>query len=387
MDDLALHITLKKSGPPDRSQTPTPAPPAVLVATFAGTDQTVLLAPRGVWWTHRTLLVSDTGQNRVFIWREVDPLRPIGEPDIVLGQADPGDTGRNRGGDVSAATLQYPSGVWSDGQRLIIADAWNHRVLVWHQFPTRHGQPADVVIGQENFTANEPNGLGIGAAPSDRSLYWPYGIHCDGTRLWIADTGNRRVLYYDHIPDTHHAPATAVIGKPDFISRDYEHTDAVWPYSVRVSPAGRMAIADTQYFRVLVWHDWTTALTQPADVILGQADFEQNGANQYGLYPQAHTLNWCYDTCWLDDTLLVADTGNSRVLWFSPYPSQHNTPASNLIGKPDFVTGSENAATTLGTQEMMYWPFAISAGDGYIVLADTGNHRILFYQLLPHPES
>jgi len=230
---------------------------------FKGETDNPLLAPRGVCLAQGKLLVSDTGQNRVFIWHQV-PTSEYQVPDITLGQSSAQHVGRNAGGSVSASTLLYPSGIWSDGERLIIADAWNHRVLIWHRFPTHNGQPADVVLGQPDFLANAPNVSGIGHAPSAQSLNWPYGVTSDGQSLWVADTGNRRVLYYAHIPQKSFAAADHVIGKASFEDRDYDPQDAIWPYSVKISPEGAMAITDTQYYRVLLWQDWRNALEHRA---------------------------------------------------------------------------------------------------------------------------
>lgn len=349
---------------------------------FRGSAGHPFLAPRGVWTVGGRLLVSDTGQNRVFIWNEL-PMTEYAEPDVVLGQTGAAQTGRNAGGSVGADTLQYPSGLWSDGDRLIVADAWNHRGLIWHHFPTRHGQPADVVLGQPDFDRNQPNAHGIGAAPTERTLNWPYGVTSDGQHLWIADTGNRRVLYYDHIPAESFTPATAVIGKPSFSERDYEPNEPIWPYSVKIGWGGQLAVADTQYYRTLLWHDWRTAPGQRADVVIGQPDFEANGQNQYGLFPAPQTLNWTYDAHFHGDGLLVADTGNSRLLWFKTVPIAHNLPADNLIGHASFGTGSENASTRFGTDKQLYWPFSICTEGDRLVIADTGNHRIILCQLTP----
>jgi hypothetical protein len=375
-DDTILNITLKKAGPPAAAGPVVPQPEPQL--RFRGPAATPLLAPRGVCLAAGGLYVSDTGRNRVFIWRQL-PQAEQAEPDVVLGQEDAFGTGRNAGGTASAVSLQYPSGLWSDGQRLIVADAWNHRVLIWHELPTRSGQPADVVLGQPDFTAHLPNARGVGAAPTERSLFWPYGLHSDGQRLWVADTGNRRVLYYETIPQENYAPAQGVIGKPDFYTRDYESADAIWPYSVKIGPQGALAIADTQYYRVLLWQDWRRAFAHKADCVIGQPDLAANGMNQYGLAPAAHTLSWCYDACFTPEGLLVADAGNSRILRFEPLPQLSNPSASGLIGKPDFSTGSENAETVWGTEKNLYWPFAVSAAAGWLAVADTGNHRIVLY--------
>lgn len=356
---------------------------------FRGGAGNPLLAPRGVWTVGGRLMVADTGQNRVFIWHRM-PTTEWAEPDLVLGQADTTDTGRNAGGTTRANTLQYPSGLWSDGDRLVVADAWNHRVLIWLRLPARSGQAADIVLGQADFSGNQPNVGGIGTAPSAQSLNWPYGVFSDGQRLFIADTGNRRVLVHEPFPTASFAPADWVIGKPGFAGRDYESTEPVWPYSVRVGPNGQLAIADTQYYRTLIWHDWRTALKEPvtkpdgrttADVLIGQPDFDANGQNQFRLAPDQNTLNWTYDAFFYRDGLFIADTGNSRLLWFGRVPQTSNAPADGLIGHPNFQTSSENANSRHGTDRQLYWPFSLCIDANQMVIADTGNHRVIIGDL------
>jgi hypothetical protein len=345
---------------------------------FKGEAQNPLLAPRAVWTTGSKLLIADTAQNRIFIWHQL-PTSEYAPPDLTLGQQQSTNTARNSGG-ISAASLQYPSGLWSDGKKLIVADAWNHRVLIWHSFPTHNGQPADVVIGQADFHSGEPNAKGIGAAPTAKSLYWPYGVFSDGTQLWIADTGNRRVLYFRRLPLENNVAADGVIGKPDLTTRDYENHEPIWPYTVRISARGALCIADTQYYRVLLWHQWQKAFTQPADVIVGQADFDSNGMNRFGLQPSESSLSWVYDAFFDDAGLWIADTGNSRLLYFQNLPQNHAAMADNLIGHDNFRTGSENAETKLGTEHQLYWPFSLCLNQHQLFVADTGNHRVLIYE-------
>lgn len=356
-------------------------PQLVQVRTlFRGSAGNPLLAPRGVWVVGEKLLVADTGQNRVFIWNQL-PSQEEAEPDVVLGQPQVSSTQRNAGGEVGPDTLLYPSGIWSDGERLIIADAWNHRVLIWHRFPTQSGQPADVVVGQADFQSNQPNEKGIGATPTARSLNWPYGVVSDGTQLWVADTGNRRVLYFRTIPTRQHTAADGVIGKDSFTERDYENQQPLWPYAVRLGPNDELAIADTQYYRTLIWKNRQDAFHKPADVLIGQPDFDANGQNQYGLFPGPNTLSWTYDCFFHRQGLLVADTGNSRLLWFNRVPLVNNQSADNLIGHASFQTSSENANTRFGTDNQLYWPFSICIDGNILALADTGNHRIVLYHL------
>lgn len=350
------------------------------VHIFYGEEENPLLAPRGVVIHDGKLLVSDTAQNRVFIWNNI-PKTAHQAPDITLGQSSASGTGRNTGG-VSASSLLYPSGIWTDGRRLVVADAWNHRVLIWTSFPERDGQPADIILGQPDANSNDPNVSGLASNPSARSLYWPYGVFSDGKSLWVADTGNRRVLVFEQFPTESFQNADLVIGKPSFTERDYDHMDAIWPYSVKVSPNGAMTITDTQYYRVLLWNNWRDALQQPADVIIGQAGFEHNGQNQYGWFPEAHTLNWCYDSCFYKNGLWVADTGNSRILWHPQLPKVNNAKASDLLGQDNFKTGSENKNSIQSTEGSYYWPFSLSIDQGIFAVADTGNHRIVLNQLV-----
>ncbi len=343
---------------------------------FLGDRDNPLLAPRGVHLVSGRLIVADTGQNRVFIWNEL-PTDPHAVPDVVLGQVATKDTERNAGGRVSGSSLMYPSGLWSDGERLVVCDAWNHRVLIWNRWPTEHGQPADVVVGQPDFTANEPNVAGVGAVPGARTLNWPYGVDSDGERLYVADTGNRRILIFNQFPTQNYAAADAVFGKRAFDDRDYDPAQPIWPYSIKINPAGGFAVADTQYYRILLYRD----LSDTEPVIIGQERMDANGQNQFRWFPEANTLNWCYDTCFHDGVLYVADTGNSRVLRFTERPTENNQAADALVGQADFTVGIENRNSIEAKPESFYWPFHLSADGDTLAVADTGNHRIVLHTL------
>ena len=347
---------------------------------FYGDEGNPFLAPRGVYTADGKLIVADTAQNRIFTWNEL-PTSSYQKPDLVLGQLLATGTQRNSGGEATASSLLYPSGIWSDGNKLIVADAWNHRVLIWNEFPTENGQPADVVIGQPTMQNNLPNVHGVGTVASSKNLYWPYGVWSDGRHLWIADTGNRRVLFYEDIPATNYTAADKVIGKNNFDEKDYESDSAVWPYSIKASEDGVLAITDTQYYRILIWYKWEDAFAKAADVIIGQPDRESCGQNQYCLKPAANTLNWCYDMFIKNGSIWIADTGNSRVLFFNNIPSENNEPADKLYGNINFESIGEHLEVGNHNSERMYWPFAVNVMDDQLIVADTGNHRIIFYTI------
>ncbi|TAF63536.1 MAG: hypothetical protein EAZ55_13150 [Cytophagales bacterium] len=348
---------------------------------FKGDNNNPLLAPRGVFIKNNMLFVADTAQNRVFIWKKI-PTEMHQAPEVVLGQYQMQHTGRNNEGEVSASSLLYPSGLWTDGKKLIVADAWNHRVLIWNEIPTQNAQPADIVIGQPDFESNLPNIKGISQPPNAKSLYWCYGVFSDGKRLWIADTGNRRVLFYENIPTQSFAEADGVIGQNSFEERDYDPANAVWPYAVKINPqTGQLAIADTQYYRILLWENWKDAFQQKAQTLIGQPNPEQNGMNQFDLFPKANTLSWTYDICFYKTGIWIADTGNSRLLWYVKVPTQNNQPADDLIGQKNFTTGSENLDTIRTTENTLYWAFSIATDQNTLAIADTGNHRIILVHL------
>lgn len=339
---------------------------------FNGSSHEPFLAPRGVHYSHHGLLVADTGRNRVLFWSSVQKAS-FQEPDLILG---------NQEKEVSASSMHYPSGVWTNGIQLAVADAWNHRVLLWLNFPVRNFQPADVIIGQPDEYSSLPNGKGINQHPGPETLYWPYGVWSNGNHLCIADTGNRRALLFNDFPASNFSPAHAVCGQPDFFSRDYDSSNAIWPYSVKIGPNDELAVTDTAYYRVLLWQDYTRAFAgQPADTIIGQVDFSASGQNQNRMKPDSHTLSWCYDTAFHNRGIWVADTGNSRILYWPELPKMSNAKASELIGQPDFTTGSENPDSVRNSRGYLYWPFSVSIYEGCLALADTGNHRIVFTRI------
>lgn len=351
------------------------------IAQFYGQPGNPLLAPRGVFMHDNTLVVSDTGQNRVFIWHDFN-FNQFQDPSVILGQKNGAEMERNAGQEVSGSSLQYPSGIWTDGQKLIVADAWNHRVLVWHKMPTKNFQEADIVVGQKDFKNNLPNIKGIGKPPGRNSLNWPYGVYSNGSELWIADTGNRRVLYFEKIPYQNFVNASEVIGQENYFEKEYDNNNAVWPYSIKIGHNNSLLITDTQFCRVLYWSEWQNAICNPPDLVMGQKNMNDNGQNQYQLKPSANTLNWVYDACFSSNGIVIADTGNSRLVFHNQIPTCNNADATLQIGQPNFETHGETSLSMKSNfANEMYWPFAVNSSGNILIAADTGNHRILFYQL------
>ncbi|MDP3278770.1 MAG: hypothetical protein Q8Q09_26500 [Deltaproteobacteria bacterium] len=171
--------------------------------------------PRGVFATESTVYVADTQNHRVLMFRRAVPA---GDAVGVLGQADFVQVSRNRGGAVSARTLNAPEGIFADSTHLYVADSGNHRVLVWNTPTPTSGQPADAVLGQATFVGNEGN-RGMSATSANAMLF-PIGMLGISGALYVADSGNNRVLRFDRAPRPgEDLSASIVLGQASATSR------------------------------------------------------------------------------------------------------------------------------------------------------------------------
>ncbi len=83
------------------------------------------------------LLLADTRNNRILIWNSL----PGGnvEPDIVLGQ----ENFTTNGEGTSLSQLNWPVGVATAEGKVIVADTYNDRILIWNSFPSTDNQAYD----------------------------------------------------------------------------------------------------------------------------------------------------------------------------------------------------------------------------------------------------
>ncbi|GAG13725.1 unnamed protein product, partial [marine sediment metagenome] len=234
--------------------------------------------PYGVWSDGKRLFVADYENHRVLIYNSI-PTTNNASADVVIGHADFTSGSADPGG-IGANTLDYPNAVFSDGKRLFVADRYNNRVLIYNSIPTTNNASADVVIGQANFTSNDPNqGEGVGA----NTFNYPSSVFSDGKRLFITDRINNRVLIYNSIPTTNNASANVVIGQPDFLSNDSGITaEKLDRPRNAVSDGKRLFISDRDNHRVLIYNSIPTENNASADVVIGQANFTSNDPNQGG---------------------------------------------------------------------------------------------------------
>jgi hypothetical protein len=298
-----------------------------------------LFGPRGACLASNDgpLFACDTGHHRMLIWKRVPEVD--GAPaDLLIGQPDFATEGRNAKGDLGPATLNVPTGIAVSGSLLAVADAWNHRVLLWHELPRQSNQPADVVLGQADFRLGAANrGLG---APRRDTLNWPYGVAIHGGRLYVADTGNRRILVWHSLPETHGTPADLVLDER-----------MRWPHDMAAS-GDYLFVADAGLNRVLVWKD-----------LLFHSARGEGLSMPYGVSVQ-------------NDQLIVTDTANSRLLGFD----LEEAPARRLAGQKSFNDKGDNR-WGFPKRDSFCWPYGVAACGNTLVVADSGNNRLLLWDM------
>ncbi|WP_233213410.1 NHL repeat-containing protein [Mycobacterium hubeiense] len=341
-----------------------------------------MYSPRGVFFDAHHLVVADSGNHRVLIWHG-RPAHDEQPADVVLGQPDGTTEGRAAAGRGPENGMNLPTGVLVHDGRLIVADAWHHRILVWHTVPETDWTPPDLVLGQPDSSAVEPN---MGGECSASSLYWPFGMAFIGSVFWVADTGNRRVLGWNGGLPEPGRPADIVLGQPDPASREENRGDQVGPASFRWphSISGRddlLLVADAGDHRVLGWSPLPGG-DRPADRLLGQPDFATASEWPYG--PQrGNRFRFPYGVS-MDtagggpDRLAVADTANNRVLLWDGVPADGRA-ADYVLAQPTFEANGENRWSAV-THDSLCWPYGLWLHGDRVAVADSGNNRVIIWR-------
>jgi RHS repeat-associated protein len=261
----------------------------------------------------------------------------------VAGNGDYGFSGD--GGDATAASLYFPSGVAVDALGdLYIADTYNHRIRK---------------VSQGIITTVAGNGglgfSGDGGDATAASLYYPSGVAVDASGdIYIADTWNHRIRKVSQ------GIITTVAGNGDYgFSGDGGDATAAslyFPSGVAVDALGDLYIADTQNHRIRKLSQGIISTAAGGNMRDGVSS---TSASLY--YPSGVAVDALGD-------LYIADTQNHRIRKVSQ--GIITTVAGN--GGPGFSgDGGDATAASLSSPSGV----AVDAlGDLYI--ADTYNHRI-----------
>jgi hypothetical protein len=302
--------------------------------------------------------------------------------DLVEGQPDFITASVNSGITPSGVTMNSPRKSFTDGTRLFVGDTENNRVLIYNSLPTGSTQAPSLVLGQAGFSAVSPN---RGASVASNTMDFAHGVYYDGTRLYVADYHNNRVLIWNSLPSSNGQAADLVLGQANFTSNAINRTGSTsvpsagslyWP-SYIWGDGTRVVVADTYNQRVLIWNSFPSSNGQNADVVVGQSSFIVNGS---ACGPAS--LNFCHQASIEGGKLIVTDTNNHRYLIWNSVPVSNGASADVVVGQTNLFSCSPNGAGAGDKNVSWAVGYTVDAS-GAFWIADYGNHRVLRFPSVP----
>jgi sugar lactone lactonase YvrE len=313
--------------------------------------------------------------------------------ELVLGQVGFSSNTPNMGSSVvTNAGLNDPIAVAIDRStnpnRIYVSDYNNNRVLGWADVSgLTNGAPADLVIGQPDFSSRVCNHGGTSAG----SLCVPMHITVDNAgNLYVADRGNSRVLIYftpftlTAVSGSGDTLADRLLGQPDFKSAGCSdpsismasNASLCNPFGVAVDNAGNVYVADMANNRV-VEYDTPLTTDRIADLVLGQPNFASKipgaGPSHFNQPNDVVVDN--------NGNVYVADLANNRVLEFDA-PLTTNKAADRVFGQPNYNTNLVNAGGGVLHPNAGSLSYPIGIGidpNGSLYIAERGNSRVMEY--------
>ncbi|MDP9128040.1 MAG: NHL repeat-containing protein, partial [Pseudomonadota bacterium] len=199
-----------------------------------------------------------------------------------------------------------------------------------------------------------------------------------GSRLFVADRSNSRVLVFNGFPISNSMNAANVLGQTDFVSAISAVTQAGMsnPSSLAFdSTNNRLFVSDDTAQRVTVFNTSSISNGMNAANVIGQTDYVSTftGLSQ-------STLNvpegLAYSAS--QNLLYVADKTNNRVLAFPTSSITNGENASYVIGEPDF-----SSSTPATNQTGLSTPYGVAydAVNNRLYVSDTGADRVLGYDV------
>ena len=353
------------------------------------------------------LLLADLRNNRVLLWKSL----PSGNvaPDLVLGQ----DTMTTNNQGTGLNRLNWPVGVATGGGKVVVADTYNHRVLIWTSFPTRNGQAADLRI--DNFPAVNPSQGFDGA--------WPWGVWTDGTKLIVCATQARQVWIWNTFPTVNNQHPDIILtgkgsdgrnsfGTPRSIGTDGKTYLLIGDHNVNAGGAGSFLwrtfptsdqpydfIMDNPAFPGLemwggekttdgklviltppgisIWNSLPATATQKPDLFVGRQTIRDidEGCTKDGYHMDAGDASHIVIAKPSGKVYVSLDNGN-RIVGYNALPTKVTQCPDFVIGAPDINTNPYLAASLVDN--------AVPATDGSALVATSGiNYRLKVWSALP----
>lgn len=340
-----------------------------------------LYSPSGVALDSRNgqthIYIADTGNSRVLAWADVNSYQIGDPPALVLGQPGP-QYSRTLGIGLKGFTGLTALAVDPTTGNLYVADTGNNRVL---RFPAPFSNLSrvepDAVYGQPGFSTGS-------TATTNNGLNQPRGVAFDaGGNLWIADTGNHRVVRYPAsvLNNATQPAADLVIGQKDFLSGTANAGGQIsasgfdTPIGLAFDAQNSLYVADFNNTRVLRFAAPLSS-GMAATGVWGESNFASRGVPQ-----QANASSLGGPTgVWVDGSgnLYVAVPHDNRVLVF-PSGTAVGAAATVVLGQTDFTTTTANTgAVPLASEGSLSQPTDVKTdSSGNIIVCDSGNNRVL----------
>ena len=316
------------------------------------------------------------------------PARVIGHPQVAIVT--------DEANWIDGRELNGPGGLAVDMNAsppvLYVSDTRNHRVLAWRNVAAfSSGAPADLVIGQRDRYSALPLGPGTSLSTG---LNTPTGLAVWNGDLYIADSGNNRVLRFPAPFSQTTLFPDLVIGQQNFNSRAANAGGLSGrTLSLGGNPAhlafdgnGNLYVTDRGNSRVLRFAPLSAgAVSGPtATIVLGQADF-------FSATPLAGTAaNLIIRDHFVAPTGIAVDSGGaiyvsdqdparpnvfSRVLVFDPNPDT-GAAARRIVG---VLTTPTPPPQDVINRTVMLGPQGLTLVNNRLAVADTLSHRVLIF--------
>ncbi len=327
------------------------------------------------------LYVTDTSNHRVLAWTSAAGFQNGQAAELVLGQPNPQQSNQHG---IGPNGLSYPWGAAVDPITgdLYVADSGDNRVV---RFPKPFANPTsvqpDAVYGQPDFATVAPDSSGI----TQHTLYGPRGVAFDAQgNLWVADTGNNRLLRFPAASLNKVNPAAdLVLGQPDFHSGNPDRGGAISasgfdaPFAVAFDTKNNLYVADFVNTRVLEFPAPITSASV-ATVVYGQSAFTSRGV------PQTPTSSSMAGPAGVATNaagnLYVAVPNDNRVLVFAPGAAS-GAAAVSVLGQPDLTTVTANTGSfpqASATSLSGIGGVAVDS-ESNLYAVDSGNNRVLVF--------
>jgi DNA-binding beta-propeller fold protein YncE len=315
--------------------------------------------------TNNRFFVADTGNNRVLVYN-IGNKAPI----AVLGQSTL--TGWQQGTSVSG--MNGPTGIAYENNMLFVADTLNNRVLVFDVNGIVNGENAIFVLGQPDFTSNFN-------ATTQSGVNQPRGLATDSANnlLYVSDYGNNRVLVFNVGTILNGMAAQKVLGQSNFVlgSSGVSATQLNGPKGLTYDQSGtRLFVADANNNRVLVFDVSVISDGEAAVSVLGQASFTSSGPS-LSSSRMNHPVALAFDSA--TKRLFVCDSGNNRVTGFDVTTISNGENAINVLGQPNLNTSTPYTSQSVLWNPV---GVAYDSVNKVILVTEESNNRMILFDVL-----